>query len=86
MIILISQGITSYYILDVLLIINKTQAVGQSVKVSGAEVAALKRQIMLRQKSTLEYNMLDLLVPLPDSPTKDQVASARATAQKFVKN
>jgi peptidyl-prolyl cis-trans isomerase SurA len=56
------------------------QALGSNVTVSKAEVAAFRAQHAAELRGNVQYDLATLLIPLPDSPTPEQVAQAKEKA------
>lgn len=69
------------------LIIHKLQQrdVASKVIVTDQEVTDYLRRANALQENQVEYNIDDILIALPESPTPEQITQARDTAEKLVK-
>lgn len=65
------------------IIISKLQhqAVGQNIQVSNQDIAKASKVLKAHQASNIKYKALDILVPLPSSPTKKQQQQAESIAK-----
>jgi len=55
------------------------------IKVTPQEINAATKAALSQAGSQNEFHLLHILIPIPDSPTPQQVASARNKAEKLVK-
>lgn len=61
------------------------KAIGKEVKVSDEQVNSFIKNNQNNKRATLQYHLKNILVPLSDSPSSEQVADAKAKAEKIVK-
>lgn len=61
------------------------EVVGSQVSINDAEVDKVMSSPEFTQSHITAYHLGDILIPLPDNPTPEEVASAQASAQAAVK-
>ena len=70
------------------IIITKVQqeAVGPTIHISDADIKQAKKHFQTQQSASTEYNFSDILVPLPEAPSPEQLNSAKNKANDLIVN
>ena len=65
--------------------INQVQSisVAKNRKISDQELAKVKSKLTAMQQQGLQYNVVDYLIALPDSPTANQMQKAQLKAEQL---